>query len=116
MRLPRTLPDAILARSPGSARRRRRAGAAFVLVALAAAAIWQLNQHTRQREAGGRQVGALRSAAGPANPQPVGGEAPIGAAPASAPRGRPVNVSVDVAPPAAAVPSGFLGLSFQAPA
>jgi hypothetical protein len=116
MRRPRTLGEAIRARSTVSARRRTRAGAAFILALLAAATIWQLNDHARQREVRGRQVGAFRADAGRANSPPVSGQAPIGVAPASAPRGRPVTLRIDLAHPATAVPSDFLGLSFEAAA
>jgi hypothetical protein len=113
MRRPRTLREAILARSPGFARRRVWAAAALLLAVLAAVTIWQLSDHARARGVRGRQVSAFPAPAGPAKAPPVSRVSPIAAAPASAPRGRPVDVSIDLAHPAAAVPSDFLGLSFE---
>jgi hypothetical protein len=111
--------EAISRRPRLSPNRRLLAAAAVLTVAgLVAGVIWSMSDHGVGRRGHNRQGVVLGSGAPARSPrtQPGGGAAGSSVQVTPAPQGRPVKVSIDVNHPGAAVPSDFLGLSFEAAA
>jgi hypothetical protein len=111
--------EAISRRSRLSSHRRRLAAAAALTAAvLVAGLIWTMRDHEDRHEGHNRQrtaLGARVTSGSPGTPLGGGAAGPsVQVTPAL--QGRPVKVSIDVNHPGAAVPSDFLGLSFEAAA
>jgi hypothetical protein len=111
-----TLREAISHRLRPSSGRWRLTAAALAAAAVAAGLIARTGNH---KEAAGRhernQSGFYVTSGSPGTRRGRGASAPPAQA-TPAPRGRPVSVSIDVKQPGAAVPTDFLGLSFEAAA
>jgi hypothetical protein len=115
MRHPATVREAISRRPRLSSRRYRiGAAAALTMAALVAGLIWRSDDGGEGHKRQGTGSASRVPSESPGR-QPAGGSVAESSARATpAPQGRPVNVSIDVNHPGAAVPSDFLGLSFEA--